>query len=263
MSGGGGSGDGEVALTPRTESAHNFSFSGTIQTGQNRDLFDTNITLPTDLADAELFIIRLESDNGEANVHMTKAHLEELAVAAPVTWSTSATGTTGVLTGATKNVYYHPLGQNRGIFIGRSNETPQRLLWGWSNAQAVDFTLQLVTVTAGSGSLPGGEASDTTVAPSNGEFDETTIAVPTGTWGYVNFGNIGTFRLGEWHRFLVADLTGLTAANDNAMATTANALTFQADEETYFYLGRTTGGNVLVGTSNGSVIPGTVRIRTN
>ena len=39
---------------------------------------------------------------------------------------------------------------------------------------------------------------------------------------------------------------------------------FQADEETYFYLGHTTGGNVLVGTSNEDITaPGTVRIRTN
>ena len=40
-------GDGDVTLTPRTEAAHNFDFSGTIQSGQERDLFDTNITLPT------------------------------------------------------------------------------------------------------------------------------------------------------------------------------------------------------------------------
>ena len=158
-SGGGGGASGAVTLTPRTEAEHNFSFpSGTLQSGQNRDLFDTDITLPTDLAEGELFIIRLESDNGEANVHMTKAHLEELAVAAPVTWSTSATGTTGVLSGATKNVFYHPLGQNRGLFIGRSDEDPYRLLWGWSNAQSITFTLQLVTVSAGGA---GGQESPT------------------------------------------------------------------------------------------------------
>ena len=85
-------GTGLLTLVPLTEAAHNFTFNPgqSLQSGQNRDLFDTNITLPTDMADDEAFILRLESTNGEAQVHLTKNHLEELAVAAPVTWSTGA-----------------------------------------------------------------------------------------------------------------------------------------------------------------------------
>ena len=117
---------------------------------------------------------------------------------------------------------------------------------------------------AGGGSGPGSEGEDTTVDPPlGGSFDETSISVPTGTWAYVNFGDIGTFRLGEWHRFLVADLTGLTVSTDGGSATDATALTFLADEETYFFVGRTTGGNVLIGSSREELNPGTVRIRSN
>ena len=94
-------------------------------------------------------------------------------------------------------------------------------------------------------------------------FDETSINVPTSTWGYINFGDIGTHRLGEWHRFLVADLTGLADGIDNGAASDANALTFIADEETYFFLGQTSGDKILVGSSSGTVSPSTVRIRSN
>ena len=87
--------------------------------------------------------------------------------------------------------------------------------------------------------------------------------MPSGTWGFVNFGDIGEYRLGEWHRFLVADLTGLTDAADGDSPSTANSLTFLADEETYFFIGQTSGDKVLVGTSSGSVLPGTVRVRSN
>ena len=153
-------GTGLLTLEPLTEAAHNFTFNpGTsLQSGQNRDLFDTNITLPTDMADDEAFILRLESNNGEAQAHLSKNHLEELAVAAPVTWSTSATGVT-VVAGANKNAYYYSLGQNRGMFIGRSNETPYRLLWGWSNVDNISFTLQIVRMRTGAGGVPGSESS--------------------------------------------------------------------------------------------------------
>ena len=163
------------------------------------------------MADDEAFILRLESNNGEAQVHLTKNHLEELAVAPAVTWSTSATGVTTVLTGATKNAYYYSLGQNRGLLIGRSNETPYRLLWGWSNVDTISFTLQIVRVRTGAGGVPGPESSDSSLDLSveANILDETAIDVPTGVRGHgsipglVTIADPDNIRVGSWERFLV------------------------------------------------------------
>ena len=258
----GGSGSGAVTLTPEAAADKNFNLNGTIQSGQERDLFDANITLPADIADGTAFIVRVTATHGYAEIVLTKALLEELVAVAPVTWSTSATGTAAINSGATQNVYFIPLGQNRGAYVGRSNEDPLSLLWAYSHNGAVVLHMQLMTLTAGSGSQPGNEASDTTVG-NMALFDETTIDVPSGTWGFVNFGVVGTYRLGEWYRFLVADLTGLADAADGDGPITANSLTFLADEETYFHLGQTSGDKVLVGSSSTTVQPGTVRIRSN
>ena len=211
--GGGGGGSGAVTLTTQTAADKNFSLDGTIQSGQVRDLFDANITLPAGIDDNTAFMVRIIATHGSAEIVLTKALLEELVAVAPVTWSTSATGTVAVNSGATQNVYFMPLGQNRGAYVGRSNEDPLSLLWGYTHDGAITLDMQLLTLTAGSGSLPGNEGEDTTVGNST-LFDETTIDVPSGTWGFVNFGDIGEYRLGEWHRFLVADLTGLTDAAD-------------------------------------------------
>ena len=154
--GGGGDGDGVVAITPRTESAHNFSFNGTIQSGQERDLFDTNITLPDGLASDETFVIRINATHGYAEIVLSQALLEELDTESPVTWSTSATGVAAVNSGDSQNVYFIALGQNRGAYVGRSNETPQRLLWAYTHSGAVVLQMQLMTLTAGSGSTAGG-----------------------------------------------------------------------------------------------------------
>ena len=258
----GGSGSGAVTLTPEAAADKNFNLNGTIQSGQERDLFDANITLPADIADGTAFIVRITATHGYAEIVLTKALLEELVAVAPVTWSTSATGTAAVNSGATQNVYFIPLGQNRGTYVGRSNEDPLRLLWGYTHDGAVTLDMQLMTLTASGGSQPGNESEDTTVGNAT-LFDETTIDVPSGTWGFVNFGNIGAHRLGEWHRFLVADLTERTNAEDGDTPSTANALTFLANEETYFFMGQTSGDKVLVGSSSSSVLPGTVRIRSN
>ena len=124
------------------------------------------------------------------------------------------------------------------------------------------ITVYLAVMARAAGGLPGDEQEDTTVG-NMALFDETTIDVPSGTWGFVNFGDIGAHRLGEWHRFLVADLIGLTDAADGNMPSTANSLTFLANEETYFFIGQTSGDKVLVGSSSAGVQPGTVRIRSN
>ena len=157
-------GDGHITLTPRTESAHNFSFDGTIQSGQERDLFDTNIILPTDLDDDTAFIVRVTATHGSAEIVLTKDLLEELVAVAPVTWSTSATGTAAVNSGATQNVYFMPLGQNRGAYVGRSNEDPLRLLWAYSHNGAVVLDMQLMTLTAAAGSSEAGQQSPAGVA---------------------------------------------------------------------------------------------------
>ena len=110
---------------------------------------------------------------------------------------------------------------------------------------------------------PGNEQSDDSIAGLDDTFDETTIDVPSDTWGFVNFGDIGAHFSGEWHRFLVADLTGQTAASDGGSISDANSLMFVANEEHYFFLGHTSGGKVLVGVSESTVTPSNVRIRSN
>ena len=158
---------------------------------------------------------------------------------------------------------YVGVSQNEGVRVLRAADNDfLTFQWvGTSPAPGSSDTLDIWCLDAGGS--PGGEAEDTTVSAGTDLFDETTIDVPSGTWGYVNFGVIGTYRLGEWHRFLVADLTERTDAADGDGPSTANALTFLADEETYFHLGKTSGGKVLVGSSSGTVQPGTVRIRSN
>ena len=258
-----GGGSGAITLTPETAADKNFSQTTALGSGQNNRLFDTDITLPTDIPDNELFFIRGSGNIGENMIPITKAHLDDLTAVGPVTWI--STGTTGVAAdrdGDDRNAYSFPIGQNRGLLIGISNETPYRLQWGCTNT-GITVDLQIVTVTAGGGALPGDEQSDNSIAPDGGTFDETTITVPSSTWGFVHFGDIGEFYLGEWHRFLVADLTGRTAASDGAAVSDANSLMFVANEEHYLFLGHNSGGNVLVGTSDDSATPDNVRIRSN
>ena len=112
--GGGGDGDGVVTITPRTESAHNFSFNGTIQSGQERDLFDTNITLPDGLASDETFVIRVNATHGYAEIVLSQALLEELDTESPVTWSTSATGVAAVNSGDSQKRLLHCSGAKPG-----------------------------------------------------------------------------------------------------------------------------------------------------
>ena len=115
---------------------------------------------------------------------------------------------------------------------------------------------------AGGGGLPGDEESDSSIT-ADGTCDETTIDVPSGTWGFVNFGDIGTFRSGEWFRFLVADLEGLTDLADGGTRTDANSLMFFGQEEHQLFIGQTSGDKVVVCSNDAAVAPGTVRIRTN
>ena len=125
------------------------------------------------------------------------------------------------------------------------------------------FTFRVLTYgTAGGGALPGNEDEDTSVGGINSLLEETDIDVPTGTWGFVNFGVYSDLRLGEWHRFLIADLTGVTAAAGGTAVSSSNSLVFLADEETYFYLGMTTGGKITAAASS-TTSPGTVRVRSN
>ena len=157
---------------------------------------------------------------------------------------------------------YLGVSQNEGTRIYESTGDDLIFLWvGNSPAPGQGDSMDLWCLDAGGS--PGDEAEDTSVAPQQNMFVETSINVPTSTWGYVNFGDIGSQRLGEWHRFLIADLTGLTDGTDNGATSDANALMFVADEETYFFLGKTSGDVVLVGSSSGEVQPGTVRIRSN
>ena len=161
--GGGGGGSGAVTLTPQTAADKNFSQTtglGTSQNGvaQNNDLFDTDITLPTDIPDDELFYLRATSNAGESLIGLTKAHLDELTEVTPVTWaSTFTAGVTADRAGDDRNAYSFPIGQNRGLLLGISDETPYRLQWGGTNT-GMTIDLQIITVTAGDASESGQES---------------------------------------------------------------------------------------------------------
>ena len=94
-----------------------------------------------------------------------------------------------------------------------------------------------------------------------GTFRETTAGVPTdSTWGFVNFGDIGEHS-GEWHPFMVADLSGQAAASDGDNIYDTNSLMFVANEKVTLFIGRTSGDNVLAGSRTARFAPGKVRIR--
>ena len=122
---------------------------------------------------------------------------------------------------------------------------------------------KLVAPAGGGSAGPGDEVSDNSISVGVRTFDETSMSIPSGTWGFVNFGDIGSDFSGEWFRFLIADLEGVTASIDNGAISDANSLMFFGNEEYTLYLGRTSGNNVLAGASNNAINPGTVRIRTN
>ena len=152
-------GTGAITLTPLTDADKNFSQSTALGSGQNNRLFDTDITLPTDIADGELFYIRAHGNIGENMIPMTKRELELLVAVQPVTWI--STGTTGIAVdrdfeAVTKNAYSFPIGQNRGLLIGISNETPFKLQWGCTNT-TIEVSLQIVTVE--SSAAEGGQQS--------------------------------------------------------------------------------------------------------
>ena len=190
-----GSATGALTVTPRTEAAHNYSFDGTIQSGQDRDLFDSNITLPTGIAEDEGFILRVLATHGAAEIILTKDLLEELVAVTPVTWTTSATGTSAIQVGATRNAYFIPLGQNRGFYVGRSTEDPLRLLWAYTHTGAVVLDMQLFTLTAGASaaaSESGQESPEPGVTELTADrvsvifyaYDTATKDAPTASWRF-------------------------------------------------------------------------------
>ena len=141
-------GDGDIIEVPLTDADKNFAFTSAAATGQNRELFDSDVTLPTDIGDHEVFILHVEGDSGENNILLTKVQLDALTAVTPVTWASQTTnGVTADQTGDDKNALLFPLGQNRGLFLGISNETPYRLQWGVSAPYT--FTMQIIRVTAG------------------------------------------------------------------------------------------------------------------
>ena len=262
--GGGGGGSGAVTLTPETTADKNFSLDGTIQSGQVRDLFDANITLPAGISDDTAFMVRIIATHGSAEIVLTKALLEELVAVAPVTWSTSATGTVAVNSGATQNVYFMPLGQNRGAYVGRSNEDPLSLLWGYTHDGAITLDMQLLTLTAGSGGGGGTPSDMQSGTPGQDSFAWTTagVNVPSGTWMLINFGTFDGLFHGDWHWVLVADLT----ARENAVAGQSweadEAVRLLVTEENYIYLGHTGADPdvLLFSSAPGAISPDAIRV---
>ena len=218
------------------------------------------------MASAEAFVVRVNTVAGYGEIVLTKALLEELVAVAPVTWSSTAAGIATISNGATQNAYFFPVGQNRGFYIGRSNEDPLKLLWAFSHDGAtngaVALEMQFMTLAAGSGGAPHSEQEDASISTCSTEHQELSINVPGSTWGFVNFGKFDTFTSGEWYNFLVADLQGLTETVDGTTeAAQANSLMFYADEESYFYLGHTSGDKVTFACSTSMNTPDRVRIR--
>ena len=164
------------------------------------------------MGDNDAFLLRALATHGSAEILLTKALLEELVAVAPVTWSTSATGTAVVQIGATRNAYFFPLGQNRGFYVGRSTEDPLRLLWAYSHDGAVVIDMQLMTLAAAGGAGAAGstpsEMQEGTPGSGSSVYVAANVNVPSGTWLLINFGTFDDFLHGDWHWVLVSDLTG-------------------------------------------------------
>ena len=110
---------------------------------------------------------------------------------------------------------------------------------------------------------PAGQANDDSITGGTDEFVVTSIDVPSsGTWGFVNAGDIGSQRSGLWHRFLLADLTGRTDVSAGTAPSDANALMFPLDSSAVFYLGQTSGDMVAVAASDSTKLPANLRVRT-
>ena len=111
---------------------------------------------------------------------------------------------------------------------------------------------------------PVAHGNDNSITGADGEFIVTDIDVPTtGTWGFVNAGDIGGQRAGTWHRFLLADLTTRSNVAAGTIPSDANALSFPLDQGTDFWLGQTSGDKVAVAASDETKLPGDLRVRTS
>ena len=224
-------------------------------------------TVPTPASNAgDLLVISYAPDATSPDNAIGGAEVAFVSIANVLAIPNAYSGTSATDSeGSNRDGLRTGFGQNDWLYLGVTEVAGGNLTIGSTDAKyAGVFTFRVLTYgTAGGGALPGDEQSDDSIAPAAGSFEETTIAVPSSTWGFVHFGDIGDLYLGEWHRFLVADLTGRTAASDGTVVSDANSLMFVANEEHYLFLGHTSGGNVLVGTSDDSITPDNVRIRSN
>ena len=255
---GGGGGGGGGGGTSIGASIGTFRMVNSYTTSR---MYATTVPTPA-AADGDLLVITFDPDatspdNAIGGSEVAFIPLDNLLAIPNAYTGTGSTDTEG----SNRDGLRTGFGQNDWLYLGVTALTAGNLTIGSTDAKyAGVFTFRLLTYGT---ATPGSEQEDASVSPGENTFDETTINVPTDIWGYVNFGVVGDFRLGAWHRFLLADLTGLTDGTDNGAIDSGNALTFLADEETYFYLGQTSGDKVLVGSSRGELSPGTVRIRSN
>ena len=256
VAGGAGGGSGSFARTTILDAA-------TVSTSAW-----TEVTLTETLATgAILEVVAAEDTSGSNSGTFSPAFISSAELLSQAT-GVSVAPTNGV--GSASLKIHSPTGTDGNEFghdtirIRLSDEGDK--LWVRSARTAGTFnrlSIHKLLPTGGGAEAPGGEQSDDSIAGVAGVFDETTIDVPSGTWGFVNFGDIGEHFSGEWHRFLVADLTGQTASTDGAAVTDTNSLMFVANEEHYFFLGHTSAGKVLVGASADDITPSSVRIRSN
>ena len=146
---GAGSSDGPLTFTALTGADKSFTAPGSPVSTQIKALYDTNITFPTDAANDQSFMLSVITGSGDTRLFISKQYMAELAASSAIAWDGSIAGVTPVQTpGDTKNVYFYPIGNNRGIVLGISNEDPPALLWGASHT-GITPTFQLYSVQSG------------------------------------------------------------------------------------------------------------------
>ena len=121
---------------PLTEPEHNFSLATSL--AATRVLYTTDIIIPSDIDDDEIFLLCVISNEGDSRLNLTRNFLLDLERVTP-----DASGVAIDLDSDPKNTYYYSQGQNRGLFLGMSDEDPPKIQFGSSSTSANNWNIQL------------------------------------------------------------------------------------------------------------------------
>ena len=222
-------------------------------------------TVPTPAAaDGDLLMITFSPDstspdNAEGGSEVAFVPLDNI-LAIPNAYSGSSSADSE---GSNRDALRTGFGQNDWLYLGVTALVGGNLTIGSTDAKyAGVFTFRILTYGTSS-EAPGNEESDSTITGFANAFIVTDLDVPSDTWGFVNIGDYGEYRAGAWHRFLVADLTGLADVAAGTAPSDANSLLFPIDAAHDFYLGQTSGDKIAVATGSPDKIPGNLRVRSN